>query len=215
MSGLYFPQDIIKDGTYVLPELPYAYNALEPHIDEATVRLHHDKHHAAYVAGANVAMTKLAAIADGSGDATLTTHWVRQLAFHESGHILHSILWNNMTPPSCDCSKTGPKGPLKDAIDASFGSLDNFLRLFKAAATGVEGSGWGILGYDSSSQSLKVIGVEKHQNLTTTGFIPLLVLDVWEHAYYLKHQNNRAGHVEDFIKVINWCDVARRFEVAE
>ena len=208
MSGLYFPQEIIKDGVYVLPELPYGYDALEPFIDEATLRLHHDKHHAAYVAGANAALAKLAAIAEGKEDITLSTHWVRQLAFHESGHILHSILWNNMTPNP----KGAPEGDLLELINKSFGSYENFVRLYKAVATGVEGSGWGILGYDSSSKALRVLGIEKHQNLTTSGLIPLLVLDVWEHAYYLKHQNNRAGHVEDFLKVVNWDDVATRLE---
>lgn len=210
MNGLYLPQEIFNGKEYVLPALPYAYDALEPYVDEATVRLHHDKHHAAYVAGANAALAKLKDIAEGTGDATLTTHWVRQLSFHESGHLLHSILWNNMTPNA----EGAPKGELAAAIDKAFGSFENFVRVFKAAATGVEASGWGVLAYDSSVNSLRVLGVEKHQNLTATAAVPLLVLDVWEHAYYLKHQNNRAAHVEDFMKVVNWADVAKRLEVA-
>lgn len=210
MKNLYFPQEIYNGSEYVLPELPYAYDALEPYVDEATVRLHHDKHHAAYVAGANAALAKLKEIAEGTGDAALTTHWVRQLSFHESGHILHSILWNNMTPDP----QGPPTGKLAEAINESFGSLDNCIKLLKAASTGVEGSGWGILGYDSSTGKLRVLGFEKHQNLTAPGLIPILVLDVWEHAYYLKHQNNRAGHVDDYIQIINWDDVAKRLAKA-
>lgn len=210
MKNIYLPQEIFNGKEFVLPPLPYAYDALEPYVDEATVRLHHDKHHAAYVAGANAALAKLKEIAEGTGDASLTTHWVRQLSFHKSGHVLHSILWNNMTP----APQGAPSGKLAEKLTASFGGVDNFIRLFKAASTGVEGSGWGILGYDPASGALSVLGVEKHQNLTTPGLIPLLVLDVWEHAYYLKHQNNRAGHVEDFMKIVNWDDVAKRLETA-
>lgn len=198
------------DGKYVLPPLPYAYNALEPYIDEATMRLHHDKHHAAYVAGANEAVQKLKDIAAGKLETSQTTHWVRQLAFHGSGHSMHTIFWNNMTPTP----QAAPEGALATAITGTFGSYDNFLKLFKAASTGVEGSGWGVLGYDPVSGKLVVLGVEKHQNLSVMGITPLLVCDVWEHAYYLKHQNNRAAYVNDFLKVINWKDVAQRYERA-
>lgn len=196
---------------YVLPDLPYDYNALEPHIDEATMRLHHDKHHAAYVAGANQAMAKLKEIAEGKGDASLTTHWVRQLAFHGSGHAMHSIFWKNMTPSP----KAAPEGGLATAIDKEFGSYAQFLKLFKAATLGVEGSGWGILGYDPLSKKLVVLGVEKHQNLSVMGITPLLVCDVWEHAYYLKHQNNRGAYIDNFLKVINWNDVEQRYTRAK
>lgn len=207
---MYFPQEVHNGTEYVLPPLPYAYDALEPYIDEATVRLHHDKHHAAYVAGANAAIAKLKAIAEGAGDAALATHWVRQLSFHASGHLMHAIYWNNMTPKP----QGAPSGELAEALNKAYGSYENFLKLFKAAAVGVEGSGWGVLAYDSASDSLQVTGVEKHQNLTVTGVTPLLVLDVWEHSYYLKHQNNRAAYVDDFVKVINWDDVAKRWETA-
>lgn len=210
MKKLYIPQEIFNGSEYILPALPYAYDALEPHIDEATVRLHHDKHHAAYVAGANAASAKIKEIADG-GDPALMTHWVRQLSFHVSGHVLHSILWNNMTPsdtPTKPCSK------LQAHIDQSFGSLEATLKVLKATAVGVEGSGWAILGYDTSTGLLRILGIEKHQNLTTSGLVPLLVVDVWEHAYYLKHQNNRAGHVDDYLSIINWDDVSARLKAA-
>lgn len=131
------------DGKYVLPPLPYAYDALEPLMDEKTVRIHHDKHHAAYVAGANAAAEKLREIADGKLDASATTNWVRSLSFNVSGHVLHTIFWTNMTPDP----KKEPQGPLMDAIKEKFGSLDGMMKEFKAAALGVEGSGWGILAW--------------------------------------------------------------------
>lgn len=195
---------------YILPPLPYAYDALEPYIDAATMQLHHDKHHAGYVAGANAAIAKLREIAAGKGDASMTTHWVRQLAFHGSGHAMHCIFWENMTPKP----KPAPEGPLAEAIKDSFGSYDGFVKAYKAATTGVEGSGWGVLGYEPMSKQLVILGVEKHQNLTVMGITPLLVCDVWEHAYYLKYQNNRGTYVDNFMKVVNWNDVEARYQDA-
>lgn len=195
------------DGRYVLPALPYDYNALEPLMDEATLRLHHDKHHAAYVAGANAALDQLAAIAEGKGDNALTSHWVRTLAFHASGHALHSIFWTNMSPKP----KTAPEGALAEAIKESFGSLDNLMRMFKSTAAAVEGSGWAVLGVEPMSGKLTLCGAEKHQNLEITGVVPILVCDVWEHAYYLKHQNNRVAFIEDFVKLIDWKNVEERY----
>lgn len=203
--------DAAYDGDkYVLPPLPYAYDALEPHIDAETMKLHHDKHHASYVKGANTAVEKLREIADGKADASLTTHWVRQLAFNGSGHSMHCIFWKNMTPDP----KAAPEGALADAIKNSFGSYDGFVRAFKAACSGVEGSGWGVLGYDPISKKLVILGLEKHQNLTMMGITPLLVCDVWEHAYYLKHKNDRGAYIDSFMKVINWNDVEARYAKA-
>ncbi len=174
------------------------------------MKLHHDKHHAAYVAGANTALQKLREIAEGKGDPAMASHWVKQLAFHGSGHALHTIFWHNMTPDP----QAAPDGALAVAIKDSFGGYDQFLKLFKAATIGVEGSGWGVLGYEPMSGKLIVLGLEKHQNLAVMGIVPLLVCDVWEHAYYLKHQNNRAAYVDDFLKVVNWKDVEQRFDRA-
>lgn len=198
------------DGKYVLPPLPYAYDALEPLMDEETVRLHHDKHHAAYVAGANAAAEKLREIAEGKVDAAMTTPYTRNLAFHASGHALHTIFWTNMSPNG----KKAPEGALAKAIDEKFGSYDNFLKVFKATAAGVEGSGWALLAYDPSSKSLVICGIEKHQNLDIPGLVPLLACDVWEHAYYLKHKNNRAGFIDNFVQLINWGDVENRYNEA-
>lgn len=192
-----------------LPALPYDYDALEPHIDEQTMRLHHDKHHLAYVNGLNNAEAKLAE-ARSSGDFGLVKHWERELAFHGSGHFLHCIFWPNMSPDGGG----EPSGDLAAAIDRSFGGFDAFKSHFKAASVAVEGSGWGILAYQTLSDQLIVLSVEKHQDLTEFGCLPLLVLDVWEHAYYLKYQNVRPAYVDAFFSVINWEDVASRFAKA-
>lgn len=199
-----------KDGKFVLPPLPYDYAALESAIDEATMKLHHDIHHAAYVKGANAALEGLAAIAAGAGEASLTGHWENELAFHGSGHTLHTIFWNNMKPKGGGVFSEG----LAAAIKADFGGQAQFEKLFAATAAGVQGSGWAILGRHSLSGRLLILGVEKHQNQTLQGITPLLVLDVWEHAYYLKYQNKRADYVKAFMTVINDEDVSARFAKA-
>ena len=193
-----------------LPALPYDYNALEPHIDEQTMRLHHDKHHLAYVNGLNNAEAKLAD-ARKTGDFALVKHWERELAFHGAGHFLHCIFWQNMSP------KGGgkPTGDLLDAVTKYFGSFEAFMKQFKAAGTAVEGSGWVLLTFNSMSKALEILTSEKHQNLSQWVTQPLLVLDVWEHAYYLKYQNNRAAYVEAFGNVINWIDVGERFKACQ
>ncbi|MFQ5844994.1 MAG: superoxide dismutase [Planctomycetota bacterium] len=187
---------------YALPPLPYAYDALEPRIDEQTMRLHHDKHHAGYVRGLNGALRKLEA-ARGAGDFAAVKHLSRDLAFHASGHLLHTVFWSVMTP-----KQTPPGGDLKRALDRDFGSVDSFKAHFGAAAKKVEGSGWGILGYEPLSGRLLVLQAEKHQNLTAWGVAPLLVVDVWEHAYYLKY------YVSAFFNVVNWDEVGRRLAAA-
>ena len=196
-----------KDGKFVLPPLPYGYADLEPAIDEATMKLHHDIHHAAYVKGGNIALEALAAIATGSGDATLTGHWNNELAFHGSGHALHTMFWNNMKPKGGGV----PTGPLADAIKAGFGGHEAFEKLFAATAAAVQGSGWAILGFDALTKRLQVIQAEKHQNQTLQSITPILAIDVWEHAYYLKYQNKRADYIKAFMTVINYDDVAARY----
>ena len=198
---------------YTLAPLPYDYDALEPHIDAETMKLHHDIHHAGYVAGLNNALKKLDE-ARKSGDMGLVKHWSREEAFHGSGHFLHEIFWNNMSPNGGG----EPTGALAEAIKADFGSYDAFAKQYSAAAGAVEGSGWAILGYkkaDDGSGQLMIVQAEKHQNLTVQGIIPLLVLDVWEHAYYLRYQNRRPEYVKAFFNVINWDDVAKRYEAAK
>ena len=194
-----------------LPPLPYAYDALEPYIDEQTMRLHHDIHHAGYVKGLNNAEAKLAD-ARAAGDFALVKHWSREAAFHGSGHLLHSIFWPNMIAASE--AKPAPEGALAEAIKRDFGSFEAFKSQFVAASTAVEGSGWGILAYRPDDGALVILTAEKHQNLTQWGVVPLLVLDVWEHAYYLKYQNRRGEYVKNFFNIINWDDVAARLEKA-
>jgi Fe-Mn family superoxide dismutase len=191
-----------------LPPLPYAYDALEPYIDEQTMRLHHDIHHAGYVKGLNTAEEKLAE-ARKAGEFSLVKHWSREAAFHGSGHLLHSIFWPNMIAASQ--AKAEPSGALAEAIKSDFGSFDAFKAQFIAASGAVEGSGWGILAYRPDDDSLVILTAEKHQNLTQWGVVPLLVLDVWEHAYYLKYQNRRGEYVQNFFNIINWDDVAGRY----
>ncbi len=193
-----------------LPPLPYPYDALEPNIDAETMRLHHDIHHAGYVAGLNTALKKLEE-ARASGEMALVKHWSREEAFHGSGHFLHSMFWSNMSPDGGG----EPEGELAGAIERDFGRFEAFRDQFTAASNAVEGSGWGVLGYHAEADQLLVLQAEKHQNLTVQGVVPLLVLDVWEHAYYLKYQNRRAEYVNNFFNVINWADVAARFKAAQ
>jgi Fe-Mn family superoxide dismutase len=187
---------------YELPVLPYAYNALEPHYDEQTVKLHHDAHHKAYVDGLNNADAKLAEARE-KGDFSLVKHWERELAFHGSGHILHTLFWESMKP-----NGGGPAtGKIEELINRDFGSFDNFKKHFSAAAVAVEGSGWALLCCNPNFGKLEILTAEKHQNLTMWGVVPILVLDVWEHAYYLKYQNKRAAFVEAWWNLVNWDGV--------
>jgi Fe-Mn family superoxide dismutase len=208
-GGFRYPGALLNpDGEFVLPALPYAYNALEPYIDEATMKLHHDIHHAGYVKGLNAATKKVAEAMD-SGDFSLIKHWERELAFHGAGHFLHSLFWRIMGPSA------GNRSPKLDQyLTKSFGSFDRFVALFKQATTSVEGSGWGILAFQPESDRLVVLQAEKHQNLTQWITIPILVCDVWEHAYYLKYQNKRADYVTAFMQVVNWEAVSENLERA-
>lgn len=192
--------------THELPPLPYPYEALEPHIDAQTMRLHHDKHHLAYVNGLNNAEAKLAE-ARAKNDFGLVKHWEREAAFHGAGHFLHCIFWENMSPNAGGT----PSGSLAGAIKDRFGGFDAFMAHFKAAGAAVEGSGWVLLVRNNMTKALDILTAEKHQDLSQWVVTPLLVCDVWEHAYYLKYQNNRAAYIEAFTNVINWKDVEKRF----
>jgi len=198
-----------KPQPYALPELPY--KSLEPVIDDATLALHHDKHHAGYVKGANAALEALEK-ARAAGDFALIKHWERELAFNGSGVTLHNLYWASMCPPECGCK---PSAALAEAIEASFGSEEKMLAQFAAATKAVEGSGWGILIWEPTARRLEILQVEKHQNLTVWGGTPILVCDVWEHAYYLKYQNKRPDYVDAWMKIINWEGASKRFEAAE
>jgi Fe-Mn family superoxide dismutase len=193
-----------------LPPLPYAYDALEPHYDAATVKLHHDMHHAAYVKGLNDAEARLAA-ARQSGDFGAIQSLERLIAFHGAGHQLHSVFWTNMAPNGGG----RPNGALHAQIEKDFGSFDAFLAQFKAACVAVEGSGWGVLAYNRMFGKLEVLTAMNHQNLAQWSAEPILVCDVWEHAYYLKYNNRRAEWVNVFCaSLIAWDNVASRLQAA-
>jgi Fe-Mn family superoxide dismutase len=194
-----------------LPPLPYDYNALEPFYDEETLHLHHDKHHQAYVNGLNAAEEKVAAMVKaGEFDAAKAT--AREMAFNGSGHVLHSLFWTNMKPGGGG----EPTGDLMDEINKLYGSFAAFKGLFLATANAVQGSGWGILAYSKMNKSLVILGAEKHENLGVWGVKPILALDVWEHAYYLKYQNKRPDWTKTFMEsLVNWDDVAARLAKAK
>ncbi len=199
----------IPIGGHTLPPLPYAYNALEPHLDEATMRIHHDKHHQSYVDGLNRAEKELQA-ARRTGNFDLVKHWERELAFNGAGHYLHTVFWPAMSPQGGG----EPQGALADAIRRDFGSFAAFKQQFSQAAEKVEGGGWALLVWSPRSGRLEILQAEKHQNLSQWESIPLLLLDVWEHAYYLKHQNKRADYIRDWWNIVNWPYVAERYAAA-
>ncbi|MEH7252323.1 superoxide dismutase [Neobacillus niacini] len=209
VGNIWVEKKTVAPGGHQLPELPYAYNALEPYISEEIMKLHHDKHHRSYVEGLNKAELNLKKARDNN-DFSLIKHWSRELAFHGSGHYLHTIFWKNMIPKGGG----SPQGHLKQEIDNYFGSFDKFKKQFSEAAKQVEGVGWAILVWSPRARHLEILQSERHMLLTQWDTIPLLVLDVWEHAYYLQYKNNRAGYVDNWWKLVNWNDVEMRFDKA-
>ncbi|MGO3679355.1 MAG: superoxide dismutase [Microbacteriaceae bacterium] len=195
--------------TYTLPELDYDYGALEPHISGKIMELHHSKHHQAYVTGANGAVEALAAARE-SGDLANVNKLEKDLAFNLGGHVNHSIYWKNLSP------NVGgePEGEIAAAITEYFGSFDGFKKQFNAAAMGVQGSGWSVLAWDTLGQRANVQQFFDQQGNLPAGTVPLLMLDVWEHAYYLDYLNVRANYVDAFWNLVNWEDVAARLERA-
>jgi Fe-Mn family superoxide dismutase len=194
-------------ATYTLPDLPYDFGALEPHVSGKIIELHHDKHHAAYVAGANTALDALAE-ARSKHDFSKIAAVERALAFNVSGHVLHSLFWQNMAP------KSGgqPDGTLATQIDRDFGTFAAFREQMVNAAMTIMGSGWAALCWDPVGKKLLTTQIHDHQSQITQGGIPLLVLDAWEHAYYLQYGPDKKKFFEAIWNVWNWADVARRFE---
>lgn len=195
--------------TYTLPELDYDYGALEPHISGKIMELHHSKHHQAYVTGANAAVEALAASRE-SGDLANVNKLEKDLAFNLGGHVNHSIFWKNLSPNGGG----EPEGEIAAAITEYFGSFDGFKKQFNAAAMGVQGSGWSVLAWDTLGQRANVQQFFDQQGNLPAGTVPLLMLDVWEHAYYLDYLNVRANYVDAFWNLVNWQDVAARLERA-
>jgi Fe-Mn family superoxide dismutase len=194
---------------YTLPPLPYEPAALEPHISGRIMSLHHDKHHRAYVEGANKTLESLL-VARDKGDFAAIASLEDALAFHVSGHVLHSIFWQNLSP------KGGgePTGELAAAIRSDFGSFDSFRKQLTRAAETIMGSGWAALVWEPYRKSLVTVQIHDHQSQTIQGSTPLLVLDGWEHAYYLQYQNEKTKFFEAVWNVWNWEDVAARYAKA-
>ncbi len=190
-----------------VPPLPYPEDALEPVIDKQTVKIHHDKHFAGYIHGLNATLKEIDK-SRKNGDFKAIKALSRDLAFNGSGVVLHWIYFSTIGP------KAGgtPSGLMAELIRRDFGSFEAFWSQFAAASKTVEASGWGILGWEPFSKRLVVMQAEKHQNLTSWGVMPLMVCDVWEHAYYLKYQNRRAEYVDNFAKIVDWKKVEERFK---
>ena len=192
-------------AVYELPDLPYAFDALEPHISAEIMELHHDKHHATYVAGANAALEALEEERNGEANPDRIRALSKNLAFNLGGHTNHSIFWKNLSPNGGG----EPTGELAEAINRDFGSFEKFKAHFSAAATSLQGSGWAVLGYDHIAGRLIIEQLTDQQGNTSINFTPLLMLDMWEHAFYLQYKNVKAVW-----NVFNWDDVAERFAAA-
>ncbi|OCA83617.1 superoxide dismutase [Bacillus sp. FJAT-27986] len=199
----------VPPGRHALPPLPYSYDALEPFIDREIMRLHHTIHHQTYVDGLNKAETKMKEARD-KDDYDLLKHWEREAAFHGSGHYLHTIFWYNMKPDGGG----EPTGELMNFIKRDFGSFTKFKKEFTEAAKKVEGVGWAILVWSNRAHRLEILQSERHMILTQWDTIPLLVLDVWEHAYYLQYKTDRPAYINNWWNLVNCNNVSERFEQA-
>jgi len=200
----------IPPGGHSLPPLPYGYNALEPVISEEIMRLHHQEHHQSYVDGLNKAELEMKRARE-TNSFDLIRHWEREAAFHGAGHYLHTMFWKNMSPEGGG----EPSGALRRQIDKDFGSFHAFKRHFSEAAKEVQGVGWALLVWSPRARRLEILQAEFHHLLSQQDVVPLLGLDVWEHAYYLQYKNDRGSYVDEFWKIINWDNVNERYEKAK
>lgn len=198
----------VPRGGHRLPPLPYRYDALEPYISRRTLRLHHDIHHQSYVNGLNTAEDELVQ-ARRTSNFSLIRHWERELAYNGSGHILHSLYWLNMRPGS---GRRTPGRLLAEQLKRDFGSFAAFQEQFTAAADRVAGNGWGVLVWQAPFGRLDILQIERHENMTQWGVLPLLTVDVWEHAYYLDYPASRTDYLEAWWNLVNWRDVEERLE---
>lgn len=194
---------------FVLPELRYAYDALEPHLSAETLELHHDKHHRSYVTGANETLAELDDVRQ-SDDFERIAGLERALAFHTSGHILHSLYWQNLSPDGGG----EPRGELGASIDRDFGSFERFRKQMTQAAATTMGSGWAALVHEPVTGRLLVVQIHDHQNVTVQGALPLMVLDAWEHAYYAQYKASKEAYFEALWNIWNWEDIATRYLAA-
>jgi Fe-Mn family superoxide dismutase len=195
---------------YALPKLAYDHAALVPHMSEELLKLHHDKHHAAYVTGANAILQKMdtARVDNSAFDVKAT---LKELSFHIGGHVLHSLFWENLGAAGQDGGGK-PAGTMAKVIDEEFGSFDRFKKLFSQTAMSAEGSGWAALTFCRGTMRPIIMQVEKHNTNVYPMFRILMVLDVWEHAYYLDYKNDRGKFIEGFWEIVNWSAVNKRIE---
>jgi superoxide dismutase, Fe-Mn family len=199
----------MESGAYELPKLAYGYGDLSPHISEEQLKLHHEKHHQAYVNGANAALEKIEKARKENADLDMKA-LLKELSFQVSGHVLHSIFWANMAP-AMNGGGGAPNGEFAKAVEREFGSFDRFKKEFAQSALAAEGSGWAALVYCAKTNRPMLMQIEKHNVNVYPGFKVLLVLDVWEHAYYLDYKNLRAKFIENFWGIVNWKEVEKRF----
>lgn len=190
---------------YTLPDLPYDYGALEPHYSGQIVELHHDKHHNSYVNGANTTLEKLEE-ARSKGDYGTIVQLEKNLAFHLSGHTLHSLFWKNLSPDGGG----EPAGDLAEAVGEHLGSFDDLKSQLKQATTTVQGSGWGALSWDTLGKRLVVEQILDHQDNHAQSSVPLFVVDIWEHAFYLQYQTDKSSYVDAIFAIADWNDVGER-----
>jgi len=198
---------------FSLPALPYDFNALEPVISAEIMQLHYSKHHNAYVTNLNTALEKYHE-AEGKGELAAMIALQQAIKFNGGGHVNHSIFWTNLAPVGKGGGE-GPKGELLKAIQQEFGSLEDFIKKFSAATVALQGSGWGWLGFDKANGKLAIATCANQDPLSTHGLVPLLGIDVWEHAYYLQYKNVRGDYVKNIWKIVNWKNVEDRFVKAK
>eukprot|EP00742_Colponemidia_sp_Colp-10_P000817 GILJ01000886.1.p1 GENE.GILJ01000886.1~~GILJ01000886.1.p1 ORF type:complete len:228 (+),score=40.82 GILJ01000886.1:42-686(+) len=199
--------------SFKLPDLPYDFNALEPVISAEIMQLHHGKHHAAYVNNLNAAVEKYQN-AEAKNDVATMISLQSAIKFNGGGHVNHSIFWKNLAPQSQGGGEA-PTGDLAVAINSQWGSLNSFITKFNEKTAAVQGSGWGWLGYNKETGKLEISTQPNQDPLSVTGLVPLLGIDVWEHAYYLQYKNARPDYLKKIWEVVNWKDVARRFQEAK
>jgi len=201
---------IMAEGKfYSLPELPYGYNSLVPHMSEEQLKIHHDKHHAAYVKGANAILEKLDKARSEAAELDIKST-LKELSFQIGGHLLHSLFWGNLAP----AGKGGgaPSGALAKEIEKEFGSFERLKKEFSQAAASVEGSGWAALTYCMQTKRPIIMQIEKHNTNIYPMFHILMVIDVFEHAYYIDYKNERAKFIDAFWSIVNWPEVNKRLE---
>jgi superoxide dismutase, Fe-Mn family len=199
----------VPDPIYTLPNLPYDYAALEPHISGRIMELHHDKHHAAYVKGANAALARVEELRS-KGDFSTLSMLEKNLAFNVSGHVLHSVFWTNLSPDGGG----EPSGLLASVIHETFGGLPLFRQQMNEAAATIQGAGWALASWEPVAGRIQIQQVHDHQGNHGQGTVPLLAMDAWEHAYYLQYENEKAKFFDAIWNIVNWNDVARRFAAA-